>query len=373
MEGFGRSELSFVNQLKNFEKGYLAIQKEKQRVLASIDNLQEGFLILDANNTIEYANSQFGKILGLVCKKVMNKNISELKDSPNLSPIISLLAQDVKYSFKKEIQINENLILEVFINRLVISKKCVGTSVVVHDITKEKIMGSTKRDFVSLTAHQLNVPLSTTKLSLEMLLDGSLGKITDEQRDIIEKTQKRNNMLIHLVNDLLDIAKIEDKGNSYHCEEVDFEALVKEVVDSDKIEMKNKKIVFEFAKPENKLPKIILDRNKMFLALKNMFDNAIKYTPEKGTISVAFEIRNKELEFKIQDSGIGVPNNEKEKIFDKFFRSSNAIKTNPSGSGLGLFIAKNIIEAHNGEMGFESVENKGSTFFFTIPIKEIKS
>jgi len=384
IESLAKKEISFTLQLKKISKEYLSIKKEKERVLASIDNLIEGFLILDKDNRVEYANSQFCKILGLQCGKILNKEISELKDFPKLSQIVSLLQQDIKYSFKKEIKISEDLILEVFIDNLNINKNYLGKAIVLHDITKEKTMDKVKRDFVSLTAHQLNVPLSTTKLSLEMLLDGSLGKITDEQRDIIEKTYKRNDMLIYLVADLLDIAKIEEKGNSYNWEFIDFESLVKDVIGSDQLQIKKKKIKFEIIKPKVSVPKILLDKSRIFLAIKNIFDNAVKYTPENGKIIISFDVNKKparnashgdaggELEFKISDSGIGIPENQKNKLFDKFFRSTNAIKMEPSGSGLGLFIAKNIIEAHGGKIWFDSVENKGSTFFFTIPLRQVE-
>lgn len=232
-----------------------------------------------------------------------------------------------------------------------------------------EIYEKTKTDFVSSAVHQLKMPLSTIKLSLEMLLDGSFGKINKEQKDIIEKTYQRNKTLIYLVNDLLDIAKIEEKEYCYDLEPIDVEDLIKFVISSNQEEIERKKIELKFETPKIKFPKIILDKEKMLSAIKNIFDNAVKYTPAGGRITIFFKVSEKELEFKIEDSGIGIPEYQKKKLFAKFFRASNAIKMEPMGSGLGLFIAKNIIEKHHGKIWFESKENEGSSFFFSIPIK----
>lgn len=371
INSFNRKEFTFGGQLKNIQKDCLALNQSKDKMLALVDKFKEGILILDKDNVVEYVNLQAEKILHLSAQKIRNKNIAELKKIPYLHEIANLVLQNFSYPLQKEILINENLILEVAICPLVVGKNNLGKSVVFSDITKERKVAKTKTDFVALTAHQLHVPLSTTKLSLGMLLDGTLGDITSEQRDIIEKTYQRNNMLIDLVTDLLDIAKIGEKAYSYHCDLVSVYDLLKQATSSDQLELKQKKINFIFEKPKIKPPKIILDRDKMFIAIKNIFDNAVKYTPNNGKIKMSFKIDEKELLVEISDSGIGVPEREKEKLFTKFFRSSNAIKMEPAGSGLGLYLAKNIIEAHNGRIWFKSTENKGSTFSFTIPVREM--
>ena len=234
-------------------------------------------------------------------------------------------------------------------------------------------------DFVSLTAHQLRNPLSSMKLSLEMLLDGDFGKISDEQKDIITKVLQMNRILIFLVKDLLDLSKVEEKDSSFHLTPVDIQDLVEFIISFTKQEIKKKKIKFTFKQPNIRPPKIMLDKEKMYLAIQNIIDNAIKYTKEGGEITIFLNADSKELEFKIQDSGIGISPHEKEKLFTKFFRGDNAIKTEAVGSGLGLFITKNIIEGHRGRIWCESPaspktasrggkENPGSCFFFTIPI-----
>lgn len=234
---------------------------------------------------------------------------------------------------------------------------------------ERKIGKKNKIDFVSLVAHQLKTSLSAMKLSFQMLLNGDFGALNQEQKDIIEKLHQRNNMLIHSVNDLLNMIRIEDKGYFYHFDRVDIEDLINSIIIFSQEELKRKKIIFQFEKPIVKLPKIMLDKEKICLAIQNIFDNSIKYTPLGGQITISLKNDNKNLEIKIQDSGIGIPDSQKKNIFEKFFRGSNAVKAQTIGSGLGLFITKEIIESHQGKIWFESKENKGSTFFITIPIK----
>lgn len=227
----------------------------------------------------------------------------------------------------------------------------------------------TEIDFIFLAAHQFKKPLSSMKFSLEMLLKGDFGKISKEQKDIIENILQRNNTLILIIDDLLDMAKTGEKVQVYKLTLVDIEDLIDSVISFEKKEIMDKKIEFKLEKPYVKIPGIMLDKGKMYLAVQNILDNAIKYTPVGGRINFSLSSDGKEIKIRIEDSGIGIREEDKKKLFTKFFRGSNAAKMETVGSGLGLFIAKSIIEKHNGRIWFESKENQGSKFFFTIPIK----
>lgn len=225
-----------------------------------------------------------------------------------------------------------------------------------------------KIEFASLTIHQLKAPLSAIKLSLEMFLSGNYGEINEEQKDILKKAYEKSDLLVHLIDDLLDAAKINEGIYNLNRTSTSVEDVVRSVADYCQEEIKKKDIKFEFQKPDETLPKIMLDEKKIKVAIQNLFDNAIRYTPAGGNIKCYLKLTKKGLEFQIQDSGIGVPKDQQNKLFTRFFRGRNAIKTKLEGSGLGLSITKNIIEAHNGEVWFESNENKGSTFYFNLPI-----
>jgi signal transduction histidine kinase len=230
---------------------------------------------------------------------------------------------------------------------------------------------SLKKEVVSLTAHQLSSPLASIKWSLEMLLNKDFGNINSEQKKVIEAINKKNSNLIYLVEDLLDTAKIEN-GNYFLDNDVcDIEEIIDSIINFYKDEIIKKKIDFKFQKSAKKPRKIAGDKQKIKLAVQNLIENAIKYTPPGGKILILLKEKNKEIEFKIQDNGIGIENIYQKKIFSKFFRSEKAIKQEPMGYGLGLFFVKKIIESHGGKVWFKSSENKGSSFHFTIPFRKI--
>ncbi len=217
----------------------------------------------------------------------------------------------------------------------------------------------------SLLIHQLKSPLSSMKLSTEMFLDGNFGNLTKEQKEIIQKMHSKSENLMSLVNDLSDINKIKQRFSSFNfsSENVldliwNMVALKKEDVDAKKINLKVNEV---------KMPQIKVDKEKISIALENVFDNAIKYNKSGGVIDISFEDKGGSILIKFLDSGIGIPSADQGNIFSKFFRAQNAKKIDQFGSGLGLFIAKNIIENHHGKIWFESEENKGSTFFIELP------
>ena len=372
MNQYYRREASFDIQIKKLEKDFQKNNNQRKRVFAFWDAFENGVLILDQNDVVEYVNAQAEKFLGVSNKKILHKPITAIKDVENVSLVNSLLLPSHQYSFDREIEINDRLTMKIGVHRLVSAKTYLGRMVMFSDVTRGKILEKTKMDFVALTAHQLNVPLSTTKLSLEMLLDGSLGKITTEQREIIKKTLERNCMLIDLVADLLDISKVGDHVHAYHWDLVNIPKLIKSVTSADSDELKNKNIALTINAPKASMPDIVLDKEKMFVAIKNLLDNAVRYTQEGGSIEITYGISGKQFEFSIKDSGIGVPESDKDQLFNRFFRAKNAVKFESTGSGLGLFIIKDIVEAHHGKIWFESTENEGSTFSFSMPAREVE-
>lgn len=240
---------------------------------------------------------------------------------------------------------------------------------IIIGLIKKNNKNSLKKEVVSLTAHQLSSPLASIKWSLEMLLNKDFGDINSEQKKVIEAISKKNTNLIYLVEDLLNTAKIENGDYFLDSDVCDIEKIIESMIDFYKDEIIKKNIDFKFKKPIKKPQKITGDKQKIKLAVQNLFENAIKYTLPGGKILVSLRENNKEIEFKIQDNGIGIEKIYQKRIFSKFFRSEKAKKQEPMGYGLGLFFVKKIIESHGGKVWFKSGENKGSTFYFTLPIR----
>lgn len=236
------------------------------------------------------------------------------------------------------------------------------------EIANDKLKGldRLKTEFLSLASHQLRSPLTAVKGYTSMLLEGSYGKVSDEQKETINRVFESSQHLSKVVEDLLNVSKIEQGGMVFEFAQVDIEKLVKDIADDLSIsaEKKGLKLSFETDKKENYIAKADLEKFRQVVL--NLVDNSIKYTKE-GFVKVSLEKPADKILIKISDSGMGVSSETKAKLFEKFSRGE-AGKTNTGGSGLGLYLAKEIITAHGGTISVDSEGlGKGSTF--TIEIK----
>jgi len=203
-----------------------------------------------------------------------------------------------------------------------------------------------------------------------MLLGGDVGEMSFEQKELLERTYQSNERMIHLVNDLLNTTRIEEGKFLTKIVPQDIGDLVKKIVKSSfEEEVKRKGLNFDCQLPKGRLPKVGADVDKLTLAIQNLMDNALNYTKTGGIkITLSFNKDENSFLFSIIDTGIGISKEEQPRVFSKFFRSSMAVKTETEGSGLGLFITKNIIDAHGGRIWFESQEGQGSSFYFSLPV-----
>ncbi len=371
-EELHKSQSALMNILEDVEDARKTSEEEKNKTLTTISNLADGLLVFDKNNNLSLINPQAENLFSIKGKEIIGNSVLELVKFPHLRTLVNLLGMEIKGIFRKELMIDENSTTEVSTVPMILGEEKLGTLVILHDITREKMVERIKTEFVSLAAHQLRTPLSAIKWTLDMLLDGDLGEITEEQRNFIGKTYQSNERMINLINDLLDVTRIEEGRYLYKPTLTNFENIVQFVVNSSREETQRRKLTLDFKKPLSKLPKIVLDVEKIRLVVQNLFENAIRYTPAGGKITVIIkhQKKEKEIEFQIQDTGVGIPKDQQERVFTKFFRAANVMRMDTEGSGLGLFISKNIIEAHGGRIRFESEEGKGTTFYLSLPIKE---
>jgi len=239
----------------------------------------------------------------------------------------------------------------------------------IRDITQEKEIDEAKSNFISIAAHQLRTPLSAIKWVFALALSGNLGKLTEMQKEMFEKGSKSNENMIHIVNDLLDVSRIEKGSYGYSLKENNIIDLVNEVVDASKFTTKEKKLEFKVLAPEKPIPKFLFDKERIKIVLQNILDNAITYTQSGGEIKIYVLNEEDKVIIKIEDNGMGISPEDLKKVFTKFFRSKKAVHIETDRSGLGLFIAKEIIEAHKGKLEIESKEKEGSVVIITLPKK----
>lgn len=224
-----------------------------------------------------------------------------------------------------------------------------------------------KTDFITVAAHQLRTPLSSVNWALKLLLDSEVGPVNEDQRGMLERGYETNTKMIKLVNDLLDVTRIEHGKFVYKFEANDFNQLLDTLIKSSELTAQEHNIEVRLEKHEE-VPLFAFDMDKLSIALQNLVDNALKYTLPGGRVTIATKQRGNYLEVKVSDTGVGIPKEELPKIFSKFFRATNAVHLQTEGSGLGLVIAKSIIVRHGGQIDVDSIEGKGSTFTFTVPL-----
>lgn len=366
------SRRALMNILEDVEESRGKAEDEKEKTLLVINNFADGLLVFNKNGKLDLINPQAEKNLDVKKRDIVGRPLKELKTFPTIEPIVDMLINETGEIFRKEINIElrGNLVIEVSTVPILTDDIKTGTMVILHDISREKMIEKMKTEFVSLAAHQLRTPLSAIKWTLRMLLDGDLGKITEEQEELMSKCYQSNERMINLVNDLLDVARIEEGRYIYGMTMANMEDIIQFVLNSYKEEFEKRNVKIEFKKPEEKTPKINVDVEKIKLVLQNLIDNSIKYTLSGGTVTVFLKYDKKEIGVEVSDTGMGIPEDQKGRVFSKFFRGANALRIETEGSGLGLFLAKNIVEAHGGKIWFESEEGAGTAFYFSIPLKE---
>ncbi len=246
--------------------------------------------------------------------------------------------------------------------------KIVGYIGTMTDISHIFKVDKIKSDFISLASHQLRTPLSKIRWMIEILLDDKSVEVSSSQKQLMENIYEANQQLISLVTSLLNVSRIESGRIAIDPIEINLIDSLKPIINLIKYyaDQKNQQFIVEI---DNHLPRIEADFKLVGEIYKNLLRNAVKYTPKKGKIILKIVKNGDKIISEISDNGYGIPENAKKNMFQKFFRADNIKKIETDGSGLGLYLAKTIVESSGGKIWYESTEGKGSTFWFSLPIK----
>lgn len=242
-----------------------------------------------------------------------------------------------------------------------------------EQIKRAKELDRAKSEFISIAAHQLRTPLSAIKWTLKMMIDGDVGNVTNEQKEFLDRGYVTNERMISLVNDLLNVSRIEEGRFGYEFKTVSIDDIVDNLFKVARPLIAEKRINLVVNRSSGGLRMINADEEKLTLALENILNNSIKYTPPQGKITFSLEDKDGKLVITVSDTGVGIPKDQLPKLFTKFFRGSNAIRLQTDGSGLGLFITKNVIEKHQGTISVQSEEERGTIVKITLPFIESKN
>ncbi|KKW36556.1 MAG: Integral membrane sensor signal transduction histidine kinase [Candidatus Giovannonibacteria bacterium GW2011_GWA2_53_7] len=225
-----------------------------------------------------------------------------------------------------------------------------------------------KSEFLSVAAHQLRTPLSAIKWVFSIVLEDRTGPLNEEQRSFLVKGKESNERMVRLVDDMLTVTRIESGHSDYTLTRVSMKKFLDEVTANFPLIASDRGVRFETRTDIDPSPEVMIDTERMPFVFENVIDNAIKYTPAGGVVSVTLTRGAGSVVVTITDTGIGIPVEEQKEIFTKFFRATNAVKVVTDGNGLGLFVVKTIVERHGGTVSFASEVGKGTVFTIELPV-----
>lgn len=349
---------------------------------AVFENMREGGIIYTSKFKILNLNQAALKILGVRSSEVINKviNPDSIKNKklrtltqiifPSLAPTVKQISED---GWPQIIEIstdNPELQLITVLDRFVDEKgEIVGFIKIIKDQTREKNLIQSKNEFIATSTHQLRTPLTAISWALEEINDSFKGE--EGLKEITTQAMELSKRALKILDDLVEVIHIEEGKYGFTFEKFDFKKLANDIIEQAKIMTRGDNITLKLKSPPEECF-IKGDKNRLGVVLSTLIDNAIKYNTENGSVTVSYQKLpdGSGLKVAIRDTGVGISEKEMKGLFQKFYRGSEAAKMEPNGSGLGLYIAKGVVEKHGGKIWAESAVGRGSTFYFTLPAKQ---
>lgn len=357
------------------------------RHITVLENIGDGVVVIDTAGKITYVNHQVEVMTGFTSEEMIGNyfmRVLKLLDDKGIevpiekTPIRNALFSNTKvvsneYSYVR--RDSSKFAASIVATPIHLGNNIIGGVNTFRDITRERDIDRMKTEFISLASHQLRTPLSAMKWFSEILLDGDTGPLTDEQKEMIGNIYHSNERMIELVNTLLNISRIESGRIIIEPKPTDLKKLVDEVVLELRPKLDAKKHTLVVSVHEV-LPEIMIDPKLVRHVYMNLLTNAIKYTQDGGQIMVLISKSGNEVISQISDNGFGIPKDQQEKVFSKFFRAKNIISIETDGTGLGLYLTKAIVDSSGGKIWFESTpkeetttdDKHGTTFWFVLPL-----
>jgi diguanylate cyclase (GGDEF)-like protein/PAS domain S-box-containing protein len=334
-----------------------------------VESMAEGIIMLDERGQIAVLNPVARQILGWGRKEEISSwTFHEKMRLVNLDKSLQECL-DKKYLVSKEIIIpkEESQIIRCDIVPVRdMQNNIIGTAIILRDITREKEVDKMKTEFVSTVSHELRTPLATMKEFTSIISDEIPGKLTKDQREYIDIIKGNIDRLARLINNLLDISKIEAGKIEVKKTHIAINNLVSEMLPTLKPQLDGKHIEFKTSIPESTM-NVYADPDKIIQIFTNLIGNAIKFTPEKGQITLEIKDMEKEIGCSVADTGKGIAGEDMPKLFTKFQQFDRVPGAGAKGTGLGLAITKELVRMHGGRIWAESKLGKGSKFTFTLP------
>jgi len=375
--------ISFFVNLRNTIKHYHLLA-ERNQVRTIIANFTDAIIAYEPDFRITVFNAAAESIFDIKTEEILNQVITPewAKNKktkllaqvlfPSLAPTMIWKSDPAVFPNIMDLSLNDPFLeLTVTTIRVVDPKgKILGFFKIIKDRTREEEILKTKSEFLTVAAHQMRTPLSGIKWGLETLLGEGSENLNETQREILRKNLEATDKILRLANDLLDTVNIEAGKFGYEFIQSDLINLISKTIEGYLYLAERHKIKIYLEPPANGLEMFKFDPMRIKIVLQNLVENALRYNVENGQIIIKVEKNPPYVQVSVTDTGIGIPKEELPKLFSKFFRASNVLRYETEGTGLGLYITKNIVEAHGGKIWAESIENRGTTFYFTLPLDE---
>ncbi|MBO1004144.1 cell wall metabolism sensor histidine kinase WalK [Pseudogracilibacillus auburnensis] len=370
---YGTDEISQLavtfNHLNDRLKHSMAtIEKEQRKLSSVLENMTEGVIATDNKGEITLINEAAGRLFNENPNSLISKDLLLLLDlEEKVEDIIELQESgSVVLDFSDE--------EDLFIVRANFSaiyddhrhSRTSGIITVLSDVTEDEKVEQERREFVSNVSHELRTPLTTLRSYLEALTDGAWKDPVIAPK-FLEVIQNETERMIRMVNSLLQLSRMDSKEHTLHREDIDFTPFFHNIIDRFEMNVKDEKINFNRQIP-NKSFHVWIDKDRLTQVLDNIISNAVKYSPDGGTITLKIERHIRQIVVSVRDEGIGIEYDKLDKIFDRFYRVDKARTRQLGGTGLGLAITRELVEAHYGRIWANSKEGKGTTIYFTLPL-----
>ena len=351
-------------------KKYNRVLSEKKQTETVIRSIAEGLVVLDAQGKVILMNPAAEKLLGVSRKEIAGKPILENVKEEQLISLVKSAPGKEEQEIELVSQHDETKKILRASSAVIENEngQTIGMVSVLTDITKQKELDRMKSNFVSSVSHELRTPLVAMEKSLSLILSRTAGDISETQEQFLTIAERNLKRLTRLINDLLDLSKLEAGRLELKRRPCFIDKIIDESIEALENWAKTKSIAIE-KRYQERLPEFNVDSDRIIQVLINLIGNAIKFTPNNGriTIEAGLSKGSSEILVSVEDTGIGIPKEHLAKVFDKFYQVGERFSPDITGTGIGLSIAKEIVELHGGKIWVESEKGQGAKFIFTLP------
>lgn len=363
----GQLAATFNTLTKKLQEAQATTESERRKLSSVLSSMTDGVIATDRRGRVILINEPALQMLDVSRETVLS------------TPIVSLLDLEGEYTFDELLSEGESVLLNystatnpyiLRANFSVIQKETGfvnGLITVLHDVTEQEKIEMERREFVANVSHELRTPLTTMRSYIEALADGA-WQDKDIAPNFLNVVQNETERMIRLVNDLLQLSKMDSRDYKLSKEWVDLVVFFNRIIDRFEL-TKDENITFERMLPDKAIL-VEIDPDKLTQVIDNIISNALKYSPAGGQITFKIKEKEDDVVVSISDQGMGIPKGKVSKIFTRFYRVDKARTRKLGGTGLGLAIAKEMVEAHDGQIWARSIEGKGTTIFFSLPYEK---